>query len=311
MAVRRNGPHLFDLIGQSSQPMVKPRYRSPMPPPRPEASDEPPVAVAEPKASARKPVLVEVIEKRGVKPARKPVLQSADPTRAAGAVPPSWAGRRARLAERFSAFKRALSTPASRRSMSVAIAAVALVAVVWIAIGLMSGRGGSERGLDSFVAGGGAADIGIIDPLREVASTGNGVSAPTRSYTDLKGVAAQSPSAEPDLAGLPADTRVAGDNYAVLASNVGREEAIRAALFLTERGVPTVPVGMESDTVGGNNQERMFLISLFGVPGERFSAMRDERKALEERVRALGRIWSREYRGTVDFRAPQWTKYTP
>ncbi|MCH7961141.1 MAG: hypothetical protein IIC49_02275, partial [Planctomycetes bacterium] len=135
--------------------------------------------------------------------------------------------------------------------------------------------------------------------------------APTRSYTDLKGAVVQSPSAEPDLAGLPADTRVAGDNYAVLASNVGREEAIRAALFLTERGVPTVPVGMESDTVGGNNQERMFLISLFGVPGERFSAMRDERKALEERVRALGRIWSREYRGTVDFRAPQWTKYTP
>ncbi len=48
------------------------------------------------------------------------------------------------------------------------------------------------------VPGGSAADIGITDPLREVASTGEGASAPTRSYTDLKRAAVLSPSAEPD-----------------------------------------------------------------------------------------------------------------
>ena len=130
MAVRRNGPHLFDLIGQTSQPMVKPRYRSPMPRPKPEASDEPPVAVAEPTPPAREPVRVEVVEKQAVDPALKPVPQPAKPA-------PSPARHRRRVAERFDALKRTLSTPASRRTLSIAIAAVALVAVVWIAIGYL------------------------------------------------------------------------------------------------------------------------------------------------------------------------------
>ncbi|KKL04937.1 hypothetical protein LCGC14_2611050, partial [marine sediment metagenome] len=60
MAVRRSGPHLFDLIGQTSQPVVKPRYRSPMPTPKP--SDDPAVAVAEPEQPASRLVRVQVVE---------------------------------------------------------------------------------------------------------------------------------------------------------------------------------------------------------------------------------------------------------
>ena len=121
-----------------------------------------------------------------------------------------------------------------------------------------------------------------------------------------------SPTAVITAAGpVAGDPREDGLNYLVIASNVVQDEAVRLPAFLAEFGIPaaSVPV-LDRRGQAANDPPRYTVVVLAGVPGNQFSARAEERERLVQRIAQLGRVWSRERGGTVDFRDPLWQRYS-
>lgn len=113
---------------------------------------------------------------------------------------------------------------------------------------------------------------------------------------------------------LDVDPRKGGDNYLMIASKaaqIDQAQARRLTSFFQVNGLEVVCVPVDLRAGGSNNPGYYDVFVLQGVPGDQFSARRNEREDLERRVAQLGQIWKREHDGTTSFQSPQWTKHTP
>lgn len=108
------------------------------------------------------------------------------------------------------------------------------------------------------------------------------------------------------------DPRVAGMNYLVLAT-LPTEQAADAISFLNSNGLTIIGVPqLDSRVAGANNPSRYTLYSLgLAIPGNRWSAMSNQRLEHQQLVANLGAQWQRERRGGSDFSQTNWEKYEP
>jgi hypothetical protein len=206
------------------------------------------------------------------------------------------------IPSRISDLKQSVTMPVSRLWIGGILAAAALIAVVWISVTWAFQAGKTSQDLSPYLADSGPI---LTDPLAEPGA-GESLSRTPPKAELLPKSTPQTPVPKPQI---PEDTREIGLNYLQLTSFVERKEAFAAAAFLTEAGVPTIPVGMDTGRVDGNNREKYLLIALEGIPGDRFKALADRRAQIRRRVQELGRIWTKEHGGTHSFHDPQWAKH--
>lgn len=108
--------------------------------------------------------------------------------------------------------------------------------------------------------------------------------------------------ASPAVASVPVttDTRRAGHNYYRLRTD-SREEAIRAAEFLTSSGVPAMAVPASR----ANNGGLWILYARLGIPSGQLRG-NPEAQALEREVARLGRLWKSQHGGSSEFEDAGW-----
>ncbi|MBM91238.1 MAG: hypothetical protein CMJ35_06450 [Phycisphaerae bacterium] len=106
------------------------------------------------------------------------------------------------------------------------------------------------------------------------------------------------------------DPRTAGMNYLVLAT-LPTEQASDAISFMNQNGMTIIGVPqLDSRAGSANNPSRYTLYSLgLAIPGNRWSAMSNQRLEHQRQVATLGARWQRERRGGSDFSQTNWEKY--
>jgi len=110
----------------------------------------------------------------------------------------------------------------------------------------------------------------------------------------------------------PDDPRTPGMNYLMLAT-LPTGHAADAISFMRANGVTIIGVP-QLDSGGGsaNNPSRYTLYSLgLAIPGNRWSAMSNQRAEHQQMIAELGKRWQREQQGGSDFSQPLWEKYEP
>lgn len=108
------------------------------------------------------------------------------------------------------------------------------------------------------------------------------------------------------------DPRTPGMNYLMLAT-LPTEQAADAISFLRANGVTAIGVPqLDSGRGSANNPSRYALYSLgLAIPGNRWSAMSNQRAEHQQLLANLGKRWQRERQGGSDFSQPLWEKYEP
>ena len=101
------------------------------------------------------------------------------------------------------------------------------------------------------------------------------------------------------------DTRQPEHNYLLIARMDG-ERAIKAAMALTERGLPTIAV-----ETGGARSNNWRLYSLLGIPSEKFRQEWQLRSDHKTKVEAVCRDLGAEAGGPIDASTAYWEKYAP
>jgi len=336
----RSNPPLFELIRQE-----KPRVRSA--PPQPSGgnphmreggtavAEPPPIAEPKPRPEQREPDREPEThtpqretppESAPSAPSREPAPEPAEVTaraveQAAPREPSIPLRERIRLPKlklpeipdiqipsRISDLKQSITMPVSRLWIGGILGVAAVIAVIWISVTWAFQAGKESQDLSPYLDDAGPIVTDpLVDPLAEPGAM-SGHASRTPPNVASQG-ATPPPVISPPKPQIPDDTRVAGHNYLQLTSYVERQEALAAAAFLTEAGVPTIPVGMDTGQVNGNNREKYLLIALEGIPGDQFKALADRRAQIRRRVQELGRIWTKEHGGTHSFHDPQWAKH--
>lgn len=108
------------------------------------------------------------------------------------------------------------------------------------------------------------------------------------------------------------DPRSPGMNYLALAT-LPTEQAADAIRFMSANGVTVIGVPvLDSRGNSANNPSRYSLYSLgLAIPGNRWSAMSNQRLEHQQMIANLGARWQRERRGGSDFSQTNWEKYEP
>ena len=108
------------------------------------------------------------------------------------------------------------------------------------------------------------------------------------------------------------DPRTPGLNYLVLAT-LTPEQAADAIQFMQANGITIIGVPrLDSGGQSANNPSRYTLYSLgLAIPGNRWSAMSNQRLEHQNKVASLGARWQRERQGGSDFSQTNWEKYEP
>lgn len=110
----------------------------------------------------------------------------------------------------------------------------------------------------------------------------------------------------------PDDPRTPGMNYLMLAT-LPTVQASEAISFMRANGVTIIGVPqLDSGRGSANNPSRYTLYSLgLAIPGNRWSAMSNQRAEHQQMIAELGKRWQREQQGGSDFSQPLWEKYEP
>lgn len=108
------------------------------------------------------------------------------------------------------------------------------------------------------------------------------------------------------------DPRTVGMNYLALAT-LPTEQATDAINFMSLNGVTVIGVPvLDSRGNSANNPSRYSLYSLgLAIPGNRWSAMSNQRLEHQQMIATLGARWQLERRGGSDFSRTNWEKYDP
>jgi hypothetical protein len=108
------------------------------------------------------------------------------------------------------------------------------------------------------------------------------------------------------------DPRTAGMNYLALAT-LPTEQAADAISFMRVNGVTVIGIPvLDSRGNSANNPSRYSLYSLgLAIPGNRWSAMSNQRLEHQQMISTLGARWQQERRGGSDFSQTNWEKYDP
>ena len=108
------------------------------------------------------------------------------------------------------------------------------------------------------------------------------------------------------------DPRTVGMNYLALAT-LPTEQATDAINFMSLNGVTVIGVPvLDSRGNSANNPSRYSLYSLgLAIPGNRWSAMSNQRLEHQQMIATLGARWQLERRGGSDFSRTNWEKFDP
>ncbi len=107
---------------------------------------------------------------------------------------------------------------------------------------------------------------------------------------------------------LGGDPRKAGEYYLELVT-LPQNEAARTVIFLAGKGQDAFALPVDGSGAGGNNGGSKF--RLFVWPGLAQNDYEGNAKAkVEKEIANLGKVWSRDNKGTTDFRMPLWRKKT-
>ena len=308
MTDRRSGPPLFDLMRDRGDRPDPPRPQQPQQPKQPSAQPNP-----QPAASTQAPA----------KPIPQPVRSETRQT--------AWdsTGGVSR-AERSAAAM--LDEPAPRDtgiSLSTtkfySLIAIALVLIVgaW-AGGYKIGFGDGKDSMSQFIQ-----DEPVVTPpannqqVSEPTNSGSGSGAsdtPASTQRPQPQNSTTSQPGNPQLSGTimsptgyrAQDPRTEGMNYLVLAT-LPTEQAADAIQFMQANGLTVIGVPvLDSRASSANNPSRYTLYSLgLAIPGNRWSAMSNQRLEHQQVVARLGAQWQRERRGGSDFSQTNWEKYEP
>ncbi len=108
------------------------------------------------------------------------------------------------------------------------------------------------------------------------------------------------------------DPRTVGMNYLALAT-LPTEQATDAINFMSLNGVTVIGVPvLDSRGNSANNPSRYSLYSLgLAIPGNRWSAMSNQRLEHQQMIATLGARWQLERRGGSGFSRTNWEKFDP
>lgn len=305
MSDRRSGPPLFDLMRERGE-----RPPAPKPKDAPKQEAEKPSEVSVPSTSAQ--------------PAPVPQRQEARPT--------AWdtTGGVSRAERSAAAMLDEDTQQETGIHLSVArfytIVAVALVLIVgaW-AGGYQIGYGDGKDEMAQFLP-----DQPVVspqgsqpnEPANQAASnntSGQPSEQPARPQNNTRpseqasSASSRTPSDIMTAEGFRGDDpRTAGMNYLALAT-LPTEQASDAIGFMRVNGVTVIGVPvLDSRGNSANNPSRYSLYSLgLAIPGNRWSAMSNQRLEHQQMIASLGARWQRERRGGSDFSQTNWEKYDP
>jgi hypothetical protein len=202
-------------------------------------------------------------------------------------------------------------------STSVISAGVAVVVLLLIIVAATAYRRGEARAEQA--ARTELERAGVRDPLRADIPLNHailsnepgsqaGIQPPVQPVRQPISQPPPKPAPAAGVSGPLVDTRESGLNYCVAASLLPKDEAERAARFLTENGLPAAPVWVESDAGEAKNRPAYRVYILKGLSGSDVNRRAPGRTDLEAELMRLGKIWQREHRGNVNFAQTYWEK---
>lgn len=105
------------------------------------------------------------------------------------------------------------------------------------------------------------------------------------------------------------DTRELGKNYLIIQQQLSRDEAVRAAMFLTENGVPAL--ALVDPKARRDNSSSWSIWSSAGFQGgSEFNQSLRARNDLQATVARLGKRWQREHKGSSSWEITFFAKRT-
>jgi len=206
-----------------------------------------------------------------------------------------------------------LRVPVNALSIGVALAIVVAL-VAWI-VGVSTGQSRAEDELARFER---SSPI-ITDPL--VQEPGPDQPSGTQSAATSKAAPKAEPRKPPSASRtsgsitskgvLEGDPREASLNYLALATLDG-DAALAAVTFLSENGLESFAVPVDSAPSRANNPDPAVTYRLFAFPGvssEEYKRRATKVTNLEAEVARLGAVWQKQHRGVSNFSRTQWEKY--
>ncbi len=155
------------------------------------------------------------------------------------------------------------------------------------------------------------------EPIETSNNTSNQPNVPSEVATRTEPVSTSTQTPSPTDIMIPNgfrtdDPRTAGMNYLALAT-LPTEQATDAINFMSLNGVTVIGVPvLDSRGNRANNPSRYSLYSLgLAIPGNRWSAMSNQRLEHQQMIATLGARWQLERRGGSDFSQTNWEKYDP
>lgn len=305
MTDRRSGPPLFDLMRDRGDRPDAPRPQQPKQQPQ-QPKTQPPASVQVPAKQVSQPA-----------PVRSETRQTAwDSTGGVSRAERSAAAMLDEPAPRDTG----ISLSTTKFYSLVAIALVLIVAA-W-AGGYKIGFGDGKDSMSQFIQ-----DEPVVSPpannqpVNEQANTGtSGTGTQANTQQPQSQTQTQPPVGNQSQTGTiltptgyrAQDPRTVGMNYLVLAT-LPTEQAADAIQFMQGNGVTVIGVPvLDSRSSSANNPSRYTLYSLgLAIPGNRWSAMSNQRLEHQQMVARLGAQWQRERRGGSDFSQTNWEKYEP
>ena len=259
-------------------------------------------------------------------PVRKPEPRRAEPPR----VEPRPASQRAE--NRAATGSALLAKFDPRRSVGVPVAGlyafvavVVIVAILVYGVAFQAGYTNAERKLVERIADSsgvkapegpvGGSPPALINKSgsqpRESKPTVQNTNNPGSGDSQQKPTPPSNGNVKPEALDPLTDSREDGSNYLHVVSRLSRDEAVQAATFLTENGVPAMAVNLDTASPQSNNRSTWSVYSRLGIPGGEFSGSSELRSQHKREVARLGTIWQRDHKGTSNFAENQtgWEKF--
>ena len=290
----KGAPPLFDLIGDGPKaPKVHPEApeRISEPPAQPAARPPAPPAdngAAAPRSASPAP------EPKPLRKASAPEMEepAAKPDAGGGTLP---SGPRIDL-------KRTLSIPVSVLYVVVPVALVGLL--IAFSTGFNLGEKNRDKQLQPYFEDDGG---GVVDPLLIEQAGPGAEDNPAQSTPGAETPRQTAPAQRTPATAVTKDTRQRGYNYLLIASRLNGEQAIKAAMYLTERGAAAIAV----DPTDGASNNRWQLYSLLGFHSDDFKENWEERADHKTRIQALCSEMTPANGGPIDAGTAYWEKYNP
>lgn len=187
--------------------------------------------------------------------------------------------------------------------MLVGAGVLVLILVVWVGAYTLGSKDGQAKTLEDK----GLTGPAVVDPLKTPVNPGLVVPEPSQGRQAVVPKGTQPKTSPVSFNGPQADI-ASGLNYCVAASRLEKGPAEKAAVYLTENGLPSTAVQVvEGQWSGASSSGSWMVVVLKGITKAEYSGRDSVRVEVEQKLSKLGKVAIKDA-GRYDFGQFAWCK---